>query len=48
MILKVYDMFAVQTAANKALVNEKNGTMKTKSLATELLYQLSPSVNVKQ
>lgn len=36
----------LQVAANRVLINERNGSMKTKSLAAELLYSLSPSLHV--
>ncbi|KAJ8897268.1 hypothetical protein PR048_002614 [Dryococelus australis] len=38
----------VTVAANKAVLNYKQGTMKTKTLFTEVLYNLSSSKNISQ
>lgn len=42
----VLDLFQLQCAVKKALINKKNGTMKTRKVTTEVLYQLSPSKNI--
>jgi hypothetical protein len=36
----------VLTAANRCLINQKNGTLKTRSLNAELLFSLSASMHV--
>lgn len=33
-------------AAAKCIISQKNGTMKTKTLNSELIYSLSPSLHV--
>lgn len=42
----ILDPFVVLVAANKCLVSEANGSMKTRSLNAELLFNLSPSMHV--
>lgn len=36
----------LQVAANRVLISQRNENMKTKGLAAELLYSLSPSLHV--
>eukprot|EP00386_Alphamonas_edax_P004712 GDKI01014849.1.p1 GENE.GDKI01014849.1~~GDKI01014849.1.p1 ORF type:complete len:176 (-),score=54.46 GDKI01014849.1:29-556(-) len=38
--------FQVLCAVNKALHNQATGKMRTKTLATEILYSMSPSTNI--
>ncbi len=42
----IVDPFQIAIAANKAIVAEKSGNMITKSLTTELLFNLSTSENI--
>lgn len=42
----ILDVFQVQCAVKKALASSKNGTMKTRKVTTEVLYQLSPNKNI--
>ena len=42
------DTFQIQMACTRALLNERQGKMKTRSVFSEVLYSLSPlsSVNI--
>lgn len=42
----VCSKFHLNAAICKALSNEQNGSMKTKSISAEMLYQLSPSTKI--
>ena len=42
----VVSSFHLQLATYKALLNESQGKMKTKSITAEVLYQLSPSTKI--
>ncbi|CAN8005087.1 unnamed protein product [Ixodes hexagonus] len=42
----ITDLFQVQCAVQKALVNRRHGTMKTRSILSEILYQLAPTKNI--
>jgi EKC/KEOPS complex subunit CGI121/TPRKB len=44
----VCSKFHLTLAAGKALLNEKNATMKTKSISAEILYQLSSSTKINE
>jgi tRNA threonylcarbamoyladenosine modification (KEOPS) complex Cgi121 subunit len=44
----VWDQFQLKAGIAKALQNEKDGTMKTRTFATEILYWLSPSTNISE
>ena len=42
----ICSLFHLKSAALKALLNEQQGHMKTKSLSAEILYQLSPTTKI--
>ncbi|KAJ3199506.1 COPII coat GTPase [Entophlyctis luteolus] len=42
----VVDAFQLQIACMRALLNEANGAMKTKTLMSEILFSLSPSTSI--
>lgn len=42
----IVDLFQVQCAVQKALVNRRNGTSKTRTVLSEILYQLAPTRNI--
>ncbi|XP_029840864.2 EKC/KEOPS complex subunit TPRKB [Ixodes scapularis] len=42
----IVDLFQLQCAVQKALANRRNGTMKTRSILSEILYQLAPTKNI--
>ncbi|XP_071961341.1 EKC/KEOPS complex subunit TPRKB-like [Antedon mediterranea] len=42
----VADPFQVLVATNKAIYNQKNGKLKTRSVNSEILYNISPSKNI--
>lgn len=42
----VCSMFHLRAASHKALLNESQGTMKTKSISAEILYQLSATTKI--
>ncbi|XP_033115268.1 EKC/KEOPS complex subunit Tprkb-like [Anneissia japonica] len=42
----VADAFQVLVATNKAIYNQKNGKLKTRSVNSEILYSISPSKNI--
>ncbi|CAG7830800.1 unnamed protein product [Allacma fusca] len=44
----VWDEFQLKAAVAKTIQNGKDGTMKTRSFATEILYWLSPSTNISE
>lgn len=44
----IVDPFVVNVAANKAILDEQNQCMKTKSIYTEILYNLSSSKNIRE
>ncbi|KAI9361247.1 kinase binding protein CGI-121-domain-containing protein [Zopfochytrium polystomum] len=44
----VVDVFQVQLACMRALSNQELGTMKTRSLLSEILYSFSPSMNISE
>uniref|UniRef100_A0A2R5LMQ2 Putative kinase binding protein n=1 Tax=Ornithodoros turicata TaxID=34597 RepID=A0A2R5LMQ2_9ACAR len=44
----ILDLFQLQCAVKKALVNNINGAMKTRKVTTEVLYQLSPTKNIRE
>lgn len=44
----IYDPFQVAVAANKATLSSSRGKMTTKTLYTEVLFNISPSKNISQ
>ncbi|XP_076369991.1 EKC/KEOPS complex subunit Tprkb-like [Tachypleus tridentatus] len=42
----VLDTFQLLVAANKAVLSQQQGTLKTKGIYSEILYNLSPSKNI--
>lgn len=44
----IYNPFQVAVAANKALLSSSRGKMTTKTLYTEVLFNISPSKNISQ
>ncbi len=42
----VCSLFHLRAAAHKALLNEAHGTMKTKTISSEILYQLSNTTKI--
>jgi tRNA threonylcarbamoyladenosine modification (KEOPS) complex Cgi121 subunit len=47
-VSSVISAFHIQVAAYKALLNERQGCMKTKSITSEVLYQLSASTKISE
>lgn len=42
----IVDLFQVQCAVKKALIKRENGTTKTRTILSEILYELSPVKNI--
>ncbi|KAJ3238405.1 hypothetical protein HDU81_007886 [Chytriomyces hyalinus] len=42
----VVDAFQVQVACSRAFMNQRQGTMKTKTVLTEVLFAMSPTMNI--
>lgn len=42
----ICSLFHLKSATYKALLNEQQGNMKTKSISAEILYQLSPTTKI--